>query len=42
VLTNSSIPGTITETDDGRTRIEFINPRTDEIDVVITARRRQS
>jgi hypothetical protein len=42
VLTNSSIPGTVTQTDDGRTRIEYINPRTDEIDVVITARRRQS
>ncbi|GAO39800.1 hypothetical protein SCH01S_39_00850 [Sphingomonas changbaiensis NBRC 104936] len=42
VLTNSSIPGTVTQTDDGRTRIEFINPRTDEIDVVLTARRRQS
>jgi len=42
VLTNSSIPGTVTQTDDGRTRIEFINPRTDEIDVVITARRRPS
>lgn len=40
VLTNSSIPGTITQTEDGRTRIEFINPRTDQIDVVITARRR--
>ncbi|MBA2918880.1 hypothetical protein GON01_13340 [Sphingomonas sp. MAH-20] len=42
VLTNSSIPGTISQTDDGRIRIEFINPRTDEIDVVITARRRRS
>lgn len=42
VLTNSSVPGTVTQTDDGRTRIEYINPRTDEIDVVITARRRQS
>lgn len=40
VLTNSSIPGTITQTDDGRTRIEFINPRADEIDVILTARRR--
>jgi hypothetical protein len=42
VLTNSSIPGTVTQTDDGRARIEFINPRTDEIDVVLTARRRPS
>jgi hypothetical protein len=26
-------------TPDGRTRLDFINPRTDDIDVVITARR---
>lgn len=39
-LTNSSIPATVRQTDDGRTRLEFINPRTDEIDVIITARRR--
>jgi hypothetical protein len=40
VLTNSSIPATIKQTDDGRTRLEYINPRADEIDVIITARRR--
>ena len=39
VLTNSSVPATIRQTDDGRTRLEFINPRTDEIDVIVTARR---
>ncbi len=39
VLTNSSIPGTVSETEDGRVRIDFINPRPDEIDVTITARR---
>ena len=42
VLTNSSIPATIKQTDDGRTRLEYINPRADEIDVIITARRRPS
>jgi hypothetical protein len=39
LLTNSTIPGTVTLTPDGRTRLDFINPRPDEIDVVITARR---
>jgi len=39
VLTNCSIPATVSETDDGRTRLDFINGRPDEIDVVVTARR---
>ena len=39
VLTNSTIPATIGLLPDGRTRLDFINPRPDEIDVVITARR---
>ena len=39
ILTNSSVPATISLTADGRTRLDFVNPRTDEIDVVITARR---
>lgn len=39
-LTNSSIPATISTTSDGRTRLDFINPRPDEIAVLITARRR--
>jgi hypothetical protein len=39
-LTNSSIPATVTLTQDGRTRLDFINPRLDEIAVLITARRR--
>ena len=39
VLTNSTIPATIEQMPDGRTRLDFINPRPDEIDVVITARR---
>jgi hypothetical protein len=41
VLTNSSIPATVTTTSDGRVRLDFINPRPDEIAVLITARRRQ-
>ncbi|HZI43282.1 MAG TPA: hypothetical protein VFD67_16290 [Gemmatimonadaceae bacterium] len=40
-LTNSAIPGTISETADGRVRLDFINGRPDEIDVFLTARRRE-
>ncbi len=40
VLTNSSIPAAVSEMPDGRIRLEFINPRPDEIAVLITARRR--
>ena len=40
VLTNSSIPATVTTQPDGRVRLDFINPRPDEIDVLITAKRR--
>ena len=40
VLTNSSIPATVTMLPDGRVRLDFINPRPDEIQVLITARRR--
>uniref|UniRef100_UPI00286DB8C3 hypothetical protein n=1 Tax=Sandarakinorhabdus sp. TaxID=1916663 RepID=UPI00286DB8C3 len=39
VLTNSTIPAAISMIADGRTRLDFINPRPDDIDVVITARR---
>src|SRR5438094_4282042 len=39
--TNSAIPATISETADGRVRLDFINPRPDEIDVFLTARRRE-
>jgi len=37
-LTNSSVPATVSEAD-GRIRLDFVNPRSDEIDTVITARR---
>jgi hypothetical protein len=40
MLTNSSVPATVSELPDGRVRLDFINPRTDEIGVLITARRR--
>jgi hypothetical protein len=40
VLTNSSIPATVTTLPDGRVRLDYINPRPDEIQVLITARRR--
>lgn len=38
-LTNCSVPTTITRTADGRVRLDLLNPRTDEIDVLLTARR---
>ena len=38
-LTNSSAPAVVSETPDGRTRLDFDNPRLDEVDVMITARR---
>ena len=40
-LTGSSIPATISETSDGRIRLDFVNPRNDEIETLITARRRR-
>lgn len=39
VLTNSSVPAVVTTTADGRVALRFVNPRSDEIDVVITAQR---
>lgn len=41
ILTNSAIPATVSTTPDGRTRLDFVNARPDEIAVLITARRRQ-
>jgi hypothetical protein len=40
ILTNSAIPATVSTLPDGRVRLDFINPRPDEIAVLITARRR--
>lgn len=40
-LTNSSIPTTVSLMTDGRIRLDFINPRNDNIEVLITARRRR-
>lgn len=39
-LTASSIPAQISETSDGRIRLDFVNPRPDEIAVLIKARQR--
>ena len=39
-LTNSSIPATVSRTTDGRVRLDFINARNDNVDVLLTARRR--
>ena len=41
LLTNSSIPAAVSELADGRIRLDFVNPRPDEIAVLITGRRRQ-
>ena len=40
VLTNSAVPAAVSTLPDGRVRLDFINPRTDEIGALITARRR--
>jgi len=40
MLTASAIPATVSVTEDGRIRLDFVNPRPDEIAVLITARRR--
>lgn len=40
VLTNSAVPATVSTMADGRVRLDFINPRPDDIAVLITARRR--
>jgi hypothetical protein len=37
-LTNCSVPATVSETEDGRVRLDFVNPRNDEIAVLLTAR----
>lgn len=39
-LTGSSIPAVVSQEPDGRIRLSFVNPRPDEIDVILTARRR--
>jgi hypothetical protein len=41
-LTASAIPAMVSETPDGRIRLDFVNPRNDEIAVLIKARRRPS
>jgi hypothetical protein len=41
MLTNSSIPATVSTMADGRVRLDFTNPRPDEIAVLITGRRRE-
>ena len=38
-LTALSIPGVVRQTDDGLTRIDFVNGRPDSIDVLIKAKR---
>jgi len=39
-LTNSSIPAVVSALPDGRTRLDFVNPRPDEVNVLVTARRK--
>ena len=40
MLTNSSMPAAVSTEPDGRVRLDFVNPRPDEIATLITARRR--
>lgn len=40
-LTASSIPAVVSETTDGRIRLDFVNPRNDEIAVLIKAKRHE-
>ena len=40
MLTNSAIPAVVSTMADGRVRLDFVNPRPDEIAALITARRR--
>jgi hypothetical protein len=40
-LTNCSIPATVSMMQDGRVRLDFINPRNDDMRVFVTARRRR-
>ncbi|HMF08623.1 MAG TPA: hypothetical protein VKJ00_05765 [Thermoanaerobaculia bacterium] len=40
-LTASAIPAAVSQTPDGRIRLDFVNPRPDEIAVLIKARRRK-
>jgi hypothetical protein len=39
-VTTSSIPAVVTQTDDGRTRLSYVNARPDSIDVFVKARKR--
>jgi hypothetical protein len=39
-LTTSSIPATISQTEDGRVRLSFVNPRPDSIDVFVKGRKK--
>jgi hypothetical protein len=36
-LTGSLAPATVSQTEDGRTRLDFLNPRDDQLEVLITA-----
>jgi hypothetical protein len=40
MLTNSAVPAVVTVRADGRVQLEFVNPRLDDIAVLITAKRR--
>jgi len=40
MVTNCSVPATVSETTDGRIRLDFVNPRNDEIAVLLTAAKR--
>ena len=39
MVTNAQVPAVVSETEDGRIRLDFDNPRTDEVAVLITAKK---
>jgi hypothetical protein len=41
ILSNSAVPAIVSETEDKRIRLDFLNPRNDEVGVLITARKAQ-
>jgi hypothetical protein len=41
-ITGSLAPAVVSQTDDGRTRLDFVNPRPDELEVLITAERAET
>jgi hypothetical protein len=41
-ITASAVPAIVSETPDGRIRLDYVNPRSDDVSVLVKARRRQA